>query len=102
MKRIKVILPLIAFAIALFASAFTVKHSAHKTAASLYWYTVTYDAQHPSGYIPSSSSFYTQDDKANVSSPCSAGITKDCLRGFASQLSTFPSSSMGDDQIKKP
>jgi len=102
MKKIKLILPVIAFAIALVASAFTVqKHNAQKL-NSLYWYEVTYDQDHPSGVIASSADFYVQDEKTNVTSPCTSGSTLDCLRGFSSQLTSFPTGSSGSDQIKKP
>lgn len=89
---------------AVIASAFTVKQPAinHARAASLYWYKVTYDASHMGGYIPNSSAFYVQDEKQNVNSPCPSGSVKDCLRGFTTALSSFPSSATGTDQIKKP
>ncbi|MFA6245317.1 MAG: hypothetical protein WC615_00160 [Mucilaginibacter sp.] len=98
----KQILGLIAIIIAVSASAFTtVKTPFHKTAA-LYWYQVTYDTAHPTGAVLSSSDLYTQDEKANVASPCDPGTSKDCLRGFSSQISTFPSTAMGADNIKRP
>ncbi|SRR6266542_615494 len=102
MKRIKLILPVLAFAIAIFASAFSAPKKVFQKLTSLYWYEVTYDAQHTSGAILSSGDFYIQDDKVNVSSPCLSGSTKDCLRGFSSQLTTFPESGTGADQIMKP
>lgn len=102
MKRMKMILPIMAFAIAIFASAFTApKKSSHKF-SSLYWYRITYNVDHPDGAVLNSNDFFVQDDKANVSSPCSPGSVKDCLRGFSSQISTFPEEASGSDQIKKP
>ena len=102
MKKVKITLPIVAFAIALFATAFTTAKKAPQKFASLYWYQTTYDAQHPNGTILSSSSFYVQDEKTNVSSPCLSGTNKDCLRGFTSQLTAFPENGSGADQIKKP
>ncbi|HEY8661297.1 MAG TPA: hypothetical protein VIL78_19845 [Hanamia sp.] len=69
---------------------------------SLYWYEVTYDATHLNGYIPSADDFYVQSEKNQVSSPCDAGVDKDCLRGFTSAITTFPSMATGTDQIKRP
>lgn len=102
MKRIKLILPVLAFAIAIFASAFTVPKKAPQKLTSLYWYRVTYDVDHPDGAILGSSAFYVQSEKASVTSPCSSGSTVDCLRGFSSQISTFPEEASGSDQIMKP
>ena len=102
MKRIKMILPIIAFGLALFASAFTTQRKNVQKFNSLYWYEVTYDQDHPNGVILSSADFYVQDEKANVTSPCSSGSTLDCLRGFSTAISTFPTASVGSDQIKKP
>lgn len=98
----KQIFSLIAIVIAISASAFTtVKKSVHKV-APLYWYEVTYDASHPTGAVLSSGDLYTQDEKSNVSSPCASGTVKDCLRGFSNQISTYPSTAMGTDNIKRP
>lgn len=102
MKRINLLFPILAFAIAIFASAFTAPRNAPKKLSFLYWYEVTYDLDHPDGAILSSSDFLVQDDKSNVTSPCPSGSTKDCLRGFSSQITTFPEESIGADQIMKP
>jgi uncharacterized protein YxeA len=99
----KSIIPMLAIIIAISASAFTtVKNNNHKKAAALYWYEVTYDAGHPGGTIAASSDFYVQSEKSQVNSPCDAGTVKDCLRGFASQLTSYPNNAPGTDQIKKP
>jgi len=102
MKKIKLILPVIAFALAILASAFTAPKKAPQKLSSLYWYRVTYDIDHPDGAILSSGDFYVQDQKTSVTSPCSAGSVKDCLRGFLTQLSSFPEDAVGSDQIMKP
>jgi len=102
MKRIKMVLPIVAFALALLASAFTTQKKNAQKFNPLYWYEVTYDQDHPNGVIMSSSDFLVQDEKANVTSPCASGSTLDCLRGFSTSISTFPTSSVGSDQIKKP
>ena len=102
----KTIVAIVAVALAIAASAFTLTKTTvknnHKHLPDLYWYEVTYDAMHPSGYIPNSSAFYVEAPKDQVQSPCAAGAAKDCLRGFASSLSVFPNSSPGSDQIQKP
>ena len=96
----------VAVVLAIAASAFTLTKTTvktnHKHSPDLYWYEVTYDSMHPSGYIPSSSSFYVEAPKDQVSSPCPAGTVKDCLRGFTSALTSYPNSSPGTDQIQKP
>ena len=102
----KSIVAIVAVVLAIAASAFTLTKTTvknnHKHLPDLYWYEVTYDAMHPSGYIPNSSAFYVQAPKDQVSSPCPAGTAKDCLRGFASALTSYPNSSPGSDQIQKP
>ncbi|QQL49890.1 hypothetical protein [Mucilaginibacter ginkgonis] len=91
----------LAIIIALSASAFTtVKSSAHRTAV-LHWYTVDYSSN-PSGVINSSSDEYTVSEKSQVVSPCDEGTQKDCLRGFTNELTSFPTTAMGADQIKRP
>jgi hypothetical protein len=102
MKRIKLVLPVLAFAVAILASAFTMQKKNAQKLNPLYWYEVTYDQDHPNGVIMSSGDLLTQDEKANVTSPCPSGASLDCLRGFSSQITSFPSSSSGIDQIKKP
>jgi phage-related tail fiber protein len=99
----KLIIPMLAAIMAVSASAFTtVKNNPVKKAAALYWYEVTYDASHPTGTIAASSDFYVQSEKSQVISPCVAGTEKDCLRGFASALTTYPNNAVGTDQIKRP
>ncbi|MFA6083426.1 hypothetical protein [Mucilaginibacter sp.] len=99
----KQILGVLAIVIAVTASAFTTSHNvAHKKKAALYWYKVTYDAMHTGGYIPNEDAFYVQSEKSQVNSPCASGTVKDCLRGFSSELTSFPESSGGTDDIKKP
>lgn len=100
----KYILSTLVIAISLIAFAFsTVTKTTKETHANpLYWYKVTYDASHPAGYIPNSTAFYVQSEKSQVNSPCSAGVDKDCLRGFVSTLTSFPTMASGTDQIKRP
>ncbi len=97
---------IMAVLLAVAASAFTLTKTTvknnHKHSPDLYWYEVTYDSMHPSGYIPNSSAFYVQSQKDQVTSPCDAGTVKDCLRGFTSALTAYPNNSSGTDQIKKP
>lgn len=97
----KNLLGIFAVVVAIGLSAFTAKKSVQNNLAILDWYQVTYDAQHPNGYIPDASAFYVTDEKANVSSPCDLGTVKDCLRGFSS-TPAFPTGLPGSDQIKKP
>jgi hypothetical protein len=101
MAVVAVLLAVAASAFTLTTTKATVKTN-HKHAPDLYWYEVTYDATHPSGDIPSSSAFYVQAEKDQVTSPCDAGTVKDCLRGFTAPLTSFPNNSAGTDQIKKP
>jgi len=102
MKKIKFVLPVLAFALAIFVSAFTAQRKVPQKQVSLYWYKVTYDVDHPDGAILNSSDFYVQADQSNVNSPCDAGSNEDCLRGFPSQLTSFPEESSGSGQITKP
>jgi hypothetical protein len=101
MKKIKLALPILLILTAITVSAFSIKKPAAPK-VSYYWYKVTYNSSYPSGAILSSADFYVQDQKANVSSPCDPGAVSDCLRGFSSQLSSFPSTSSGADRIQKP
>ena len=100
----KYVLGIIAVLIIVVVSSFVfaTNKTNNKNDASLYWYEVTYDASHLNGYIPSSSDFYIQSQKSQVVSPCDAGVDKDCLRGFTSAITSFPSSLPGTDQIKRP
>jgi len=67
----------------------------------LVWYKVTYDAAHPTGYIPSGSTPVYSGDKAGAEAlnECEDGSTRDCLRGFNS-APPLPSTSNGIDQVK--
>lgn len=68
--------------------------------AVLYWYEVTYDASHPSGYIAPGTPVFTHAEKGTFSTDCTPGDDIDCMRGFVSQPS-LPTNNAGDDQIKK-
>lgn len=103
MKNFKFSFPVLALAVALILSAFTLPGKVAKPTSQLYWYRVTYDGSHPLGAVLSSSDFIIQDDKANVSNPCTPGSNADCLRGFSSQIApaNFPEEDAGADQIMK-
>lgn len=70
------------------------------TQASMKWYPVTYDAAHPSGYIPSGTPVAVTGDQAAAENldKCEEGSTYDCLRGFITPPS-LPTSSSGDGQV---
>lgn len=67
----------------------------------LYWYQVTYNAEHMSGAVLSADAYVDEGEKEEISSPCAPGNQRDCLRGFAAPLSSFPAEDTGTDQIKK-
>lgn len=73
-----------------------------QSGTTLFWYEVTYDASHPSGYIPSGTPLLVEGERAEAEdmSECSPGNVRDCVRGFSSQP-TLPTSNPGTDQIKK-
>lgn len=63
--------------------------------ANYYWYAVTYNVDHPDGAVLNSgdirfSGVAQTQTYANANDGCS-GTAKDCLRGFSSTLSSFPS-----------
>lgn len=88
------------FAVLLMAglSAFTVNSKKAPVKAGLtdyYWYAVTYNEDHPNGAVMSSgdirfSGVQQSQGYANANDGCS-GAAKDCLRGFTSTISSFPS-----------
>lgn len=104
MKKPTIALPLLALVLALAASAFTARPSSANAAPEnvLYWYTVTYDQQHPNGIIESSDDLVAQDEKSNVTGLCPGGSAIDCLRGFTQPLSTFPSEAAAQDEVMRP
>lgn len=69
---------------------------------SLYWYIVTYNGSYESGAILNSEALYDEGEASEITSPCPSGTVKDCLRGFTTPLTSFPETSSGDGQIKKP
>lgn len=79
-------------------TAFTINVRTEPAKAGLtnyYWYAVTYNADHPNGAILNSgdirfSGVQESQTFANANDGCS-GTAKDCLRGFTSTLSSFPS-----------
>ena len=80
-------------------SAFTAPKSTGTTGAQSverYWYKVV------SGAIPQNAPLFDHAAKAAVTSPCSAGMTRDCLRGFTLEQNTSngPINASGDEQIK--
>jgi hypothetical protein len=90
-----------AVALAVAASAFTtVKPGTTANTASLFWYQVDY-SNNPNGVINSSDALYDHAEKTDVDSPCDQGTVRDCLRGFTSEISSFPTTNMGTDQIKR-
>lgn len=102
MKKWQFSLPAFALLLALIASAFTGKPDATTAQEDvLYWYTVTYDQQHPNGIIESSDDLVAQDEKSNVTGLCPSGSAIDCLRGFAQPLSTFPSEAAAQDEVMR-
>lgn len=81
------------------------KSEASIKSASLYWYTVTYNATYPNGAILSEDDKLDQEgEKSEIVSPCSPGNNQDCLRGFADELQVFPETttpSNEDERIRK-
>ncbi|XHR94286.1 hypothetical protein ACFJIV_29030 [Mucilaginibacter sp. UC70_90] len=79
----------------------TEANTATTAGANLVWYEVTYDASHPSGYIPSGTAPAITGDKSQAQAlgKCPDGTDFDCLRGFNSAPS-LPTNSVGNDQIK--
>ena len=79
----------------------TNENSAETKAGSTYfWYKVSYVGD-PNGYIPANAEPLiegSQEDGENEAD-CDLGTTRDCLRGFANEL-TGPSSLPGDAQVK--
>lgn len=71
------------------------------TSTNLVWYKVTYDAAHPSGYIPAGRAPEITADKAEAEelNLCPDGASYDCLRGFENPP-TLPTNSAGSDQVK--
>ncbi|GEM_PF-2639916 len=67
----------------------------------LYWYQVTYNAEHMGGAVLNADAYVDEGEKEEISSPCAPGNQRDCLRGFAAPLSSFPAEDTGTDQIKK-
>ncbi len=69
----------------------------------LYWYKVSYDdpINHPNGYIKAETDFYSEQEKSLVISPCDVGNDAECLRGFETELTTFPNATSGDDAIMR-
>jgi hypothetical protein len=98
----KYILSTLVIAMVLVAFAFSPTTTNHKDEDSLFWYKVTYDNEHLGGYIPSEDDFYVQSEKNQVNSPCDEGVDKDCLRGFATEITSFPVMAAGTEQIKRP
>ncbi len=69
---------------------------------TLYWYQVTYDVPgYPDGYIVDGDALIAHEEKENVELPCDAGDAKDCVRGFTSQITSFPSEALGVDKIMR-
>ena len=69
---------------------------------TLYWYQVTYDVPgYPDGYIVDSDALIAHEVKENVELPCDPGDAKDCVRGFTSQITSFPSQALGVDKIMR-
>jgi hypothetical protein len=71
------------------------KEPASTNLDTFYWYAVTYNASHPDGAVLSSadsrfSGVEQTQTYADSNDGCS-GTAKDCLRGFSSPLSSFPS-----------
>jgi TctA family transporter len=66
--------------------------------ASYYWYEVSY-VGNTNGFIPAGATLVAHDQQSNVTAPCDAGSTRDCLRGFSSQQ-TAGTLSAGDAQIQ--
>lgn len=102
MKRRNITLSTAIFGVAFLACAFALPRKTQPSNMHLYWYEVTYNDQHPAGAVLSSSDFWVQDTKANVIAPCPSGFSRDCLRGYTYQLTIFPNTTRGDDQITKP
>lgn len=90
---------MLAVVMAIGFSAFTAPKSTKSTdvkTMELYWYEVQ------SGVIPQDALLFDHAEKTAVSSPCTAGTTRDCLRGFEQEQNTAdgPISAAGNDQIK--
>lgn len=102
MKRRNITLSTAIFGVAILACAFTLPRKAERPSSLLYWYEVSYNDQHPAGAVLSSGDFWVQGTKAGVIAPCPSGFSRDCLRGFTYQLTLFPNTTRGDDQITKP
>ncbi|MDQ3683719.1 MAG: hypothetical protein M3352_11720 [Bacteroidota bacterium] len=98
----KIIFPIIAVAVIIGFSAFSIGKPSKSPNMSLHWYEVTYNEQYPDGVILELEDFYVQAEKGQVTSPCDAGTNLDCLRGFSSPISSVPNTSLGSDQIEKP
>ncbi len=99
----KKLLGIIAVVLAIATSAFTVIEKNTDNGTSLdnfYWYTVTYDVNHPGGAVISAgdasfSGIVQTESYANANDGCS-GTSKDCLRGFSSVLTSFPNEMIPD------
>lgn len=91
----------IAFGLVFTASAFKNKEAKQTT---LYWYKVSHDdpTNYPDGYIKNDSDFYVEEEKPLVVSPCATGNEIECLRGFPSELSTFPNDDAATESIMRP
>lgn len=79
----------------------TANNTEGQVKAVYYWYKVTYDAAHPSGFIPSGTSMLLNGDEteARELEECDEGSQRDCLRGFDA-APTLPTNSAGQAQIK--
>jgi hypothetical protein len=101
----KNLLGIIAIVVALSLSAFTsqAKHSTtSKNLDGFYWYLVDDASGLAKVNSPAFGGAQTTQSFADTHSPCDAGSTRDCIRGYSSQLSADESSEGQAIPVEKP
>lgn len=88
---------LLAVGFAFATSAFKAEDSKQ---ASYYWYRVNAAGQIPAGSAQFGGAKQTITH-ADTNDGCDGTSALDCLRGFSNQVTSFPSSAMGDVRTKK-
>jgi hypothetical protein len=101
----KYLLGIFAIVIAVSLSAFTssAKHSASsKTLDGFYWYMVDDASGLAKVSSPAFGGAQATQTFADTHSPCDAGSTRDCIRGYSSQLTADESSEGQAIPVEKP
>lgn len=98
----KSIIPFASFilmlSVAMLSSAYTTEKSSPKQ-TTYFWYRVNASGQIPAGSLQFSGTKRTQS-YADANDMCE-GTNQDCLRGFETALSSFPSSEAGEEVTLK-